>query len=206
MLQQPFPGNLTIGRYKFVLDVSKTNSSSGFIRHMNDSVIIQVKGGNIPKVLVSYTPRSDVYNTGETIKLSSSWSSKYSVLSAVWSQIDDNVPVNNAIIGTDTSGNARRTTTLSTAFLTGGSTYTFQLRVIDTQGNFGDANIKITMNSPPSSGSLSVSPPSGYPFDTEFEFVALGWTDSTDADYPFKYSFTYRLTQAGNEKPGRHSG
>lgn len=47
------------------------------------------------------------------------------------------------------------------------------------------------MNQGPRSGSFLVSPEEGVELTTEFNFIASGWIDPEDSDYPLLYGFSY---------------
>jgi hypothetical protein len=76
--------------------------------------------------------------------------------------------------------------------LAGGVTYTFRLRARDNQQTsavaFGE--VTFTTNTPPTSGTLSVSPPRGVVLQTGFSLSMRDWTDDAE-DYPLTYAFYY---------------
>ena len=72
----------------------------------------------------------------------------------------------------------------------GGASYTLQLSVTGSDGATGYAQIQVAVNTPPSEGSVSVSPTSGTQFETSFQFSQSGWTDD---DLPLTYGFDTRL-------------
>ena len=49
-------------------------------------------------------------------------------------------------------------------------------------------------NDKPSSGTLAVSPKTGYTIKTGFDFVALSWCDT---DLPLKYKYSYTVLKDG---------
>lgn len=54
------------------------------------------------------------------------------------------------------------------------------------------AEVTFTTNGPPTSGSVSVSPLSGYTFTTKFLMSSLNWVDDS-SDYPLLYGFNYEF-------------
>jgi hypothetical protein len=64
--------------------------------------------------------------------------------------------------------------------------YKFKLTTTDASGSIGLSTVSVLMNSPPSSGSLSIMPSSGFAFETMFTMDAAGWED---ADLPLTYRF-----------------
>ena len=67
------------------------------------------------------------------------------------------------------------------------STYKFRLISTDISGTPGASTVTLQVNAPPSSGSLSSSPPIGFSFDTKFILEANGWEDD---DLPLRYGFS----------------
>ena len=116
------------------------------------------------------------------------------------------VAVPAALLGVDSSGNARPQATINVGELTAGLSYTFRLYVKDSIGFSGYATVDLEVNTAPSSGSMSVTPPKGYPFTTEFAFAALNWVDTSLEDYPLSYLFTYVVSGSGSaESPAANS-
>ncbi len=71
---------------------------------------------------------------------------------------------------------------------TGNSSVTFSLSAQRGNGTVANSTVTLGMNTPPLSGSISVSPSSGYALSTRFEIAAVGWTDP-DGDLPLQYQF-----------------
>ncbi|GMF20989.1 unnamed protein product [Phytophthora lilii] len=72
--------------------------------------------------------------------------------------------------------------------LTPGLTYTFRLVATDTENNVGFGSVSVVVNSPPTSGLLTVSPSSGYAMQDLFTLTCSLWSDDVD-DYPLSYAF-----------------
>ncbi|RQM22954.1 hypothetical protein B5M09_000361 [Aphanomyces astaci] len=70
--------------------------------------------------------------------------------------------------------------------LTPGKTYIFRLTATDSNGAQGFGTVSITVNSPPSPGSLTVSPPLGMAIQDQFTLRCENWSDE---DQPVQYSF-----------------
>jgi hypothetical protein len=72
--------------------------------------------------------------------------------------------------------------------LTSGSYYTFRLTAASAStGVSGYAEVQLLVNSPPTSGSLAVSPSTGYALTTSFLCLASGWVDDAE-DLPLTYA------------------
>ena len=74
--------------------------------------------------------------------------------------------------------------------LSGGVTYSFQLQASYNAQQISTASVTITMNRPPSGGSLSVTPTRGTAFNTTFTLTTYSWTDDA-SDLPLQYIFSY---------------
>jgi hypothetical protein len=76
---------------------------------------------------------------------------------------------------------------VAVGLLTPGSAYTLRLTATDSDGSAGYAEVTLTMNTPPESGSVVVSPAGGYALKTAFTFAAVEWVEE---DLPLMgYSF-----------------
>jgi hypothetical protein len=76
-----------------------------------------------------------------------------------------------------------------------GSTVTFQLSVLHQSIVIGLNSIDITINGPPSGGTIVASPKTGgIGFNTTFYFLASGWSDDQSAIYPLTYDLRYRVS------------
>ena len=83
--------------------------------------------------------------------------------------------------------------------LTAGATYQFQLLASYTDvrdATPGYSALTLVVNSPPSSGTLTLDPRAGVVMETAFDFACTGWVDDT-TDLPLLYSFFYLI--AGDE-------
>ncbi|GBG33122.1 Sperm receptor for egg jelly [Hondaea fermentalgiana] len=83
---------------------------------------------------------------------------------------------------------------LSKASLTPGTTYTFRLTArqecSESSNNHPFAQVTFTVNKPPSNGYVSSALTTGFAYDTDFTFVATGFSDdNTPLTYSFEYTF-----------------
>ena len=76
-------------------------------------------------------------------------------------------------------------------YLLAGATYTFALGVTAEGGDScGFSTLSVTLNAPPSGGSLTVSPASGTARNTSFALRSPGWVDDPE-DMPLLYTYYY---------------
>ena len=79
------------------------------------------------------------------------------------------------------------------AFLSAGATYSFALGVTAEGGaSCGFSTLSITLNAPPSGGSLTLLPANGTARNTSFALRAPGWVDDPE-DLPLLYTYYYAL-------------
>ncbi|CAM9815033.1 unnamed protein product, partial [Phaeothamnion confervicola] len=78
--------------------------------------------------------------------------------------------------------------------LTAGTTYVFKLTATSKldSTSAGSSTVNVVVNSPPSSGSLEVSPTTGTALTTAFSMLASSWVDDAD-DFPLQYKYGYVL-------------
>ena len=70
---------------------------------------------------------------------------------------------------------------------TSGATYSFQCVVTNGFNQSSFAQVSVTINAPPHGGSLSVSPSSGFAFNTSFALSADGWQSSTGSALSYQF-------------------
>ena len=79
------------------------------------------------------------------------------------------------------------------AFLSAGATYSFALGVTAEGGaSCGFSTLSVTLNAPPSGGSLTLLPANGTARNTSFALRAPGWVDDPE-DLPLLYTYYYAL-------------
>ena len=88
--------------------------------------------------------------------------------------------------------------TIDTSSLTTGQSYSFELKCTNVKKSslFSNGLINIVINVPPTSGSFTISPSTGYSMTTDFEFSVADWLDDV-ADLPLLYKFSYTLMNTG---------
>lgn len=154
-------------------------------RTSSSSVFIAVAPGSPPSVSIAPLTVAKV-NTNDRVVLYGAVLSKLPVKKTEWSIIGNGQSSQNSIFAIPRTG--RLTMLLKENSLTPGSSYQFQLYAEDSSGQSSTASITVTVNSPPSSGSLSVTPTSGYALEDTFAALASGWVDD---DLPLRYAFRY---------------
>jgi len=75
---------------------------------------------------------------------------------------------------------------VAVGLLTPGSTYTLRLTAINSDASTSYAEVTLTMNIAPASGSVVVSPPNGFALETSFTLETFNWVDE---DLPLAYVF-----------------
>ena len=172
-------GSLSVGIYRFTLTVSKGS------RTASASSSVEVVAGSPPAVAIADLG-VDKFNTdGGFLSLAGTVSSPYATtLSWVATVTDVAKPFLKASV--PVASVAGNTALLPLASLTAGYEYTFRLTATDSDGQAAASTVVVVMNEAPGSGSLAVSPTTGFALETAFEFAALGWVD---ADLPLNFAF-----------------
>ncbi|GMF31755.1 unnamed protein product [Phytophthora fragariaefolia] len=165
--------------YKFAVTVSKDSRSS------TTSVFITMTPGSPPQVSIEPLSTAKV-NVNDRVILKGNAVSKLPVTKTEWSIVGASAATMNAIFAIQPP--TRLTMLLNQGKLTPGVSYKFQLNVTDSSGQIGSATITVVANSPPSSGSLTVTPSVGYALEDKFTVLASDWVDE---DLPLKYTFKY---------------
>jgi hypothetical protein len=183
--------------------------SNSFGKSSSSTVLVNVVKMRIPLLLMN--PVAVKYNSGDSIVISATVQAPNNSI-AVWSSNQLTSSQFAAAAGTATVVNVFSTPKTPLAFfnvqlmlvpysLTSGLTYTFQLTcgfalminnvsVMSTTSQ-STATVTIVMNQPPTSGSLAISPATGYALNTTYTLQASLWTDSSADDLPLLYSFSY---------------
>ena len=190
-------GTLLPGAYLFSVNATKEPGP----RVSTTAVWVWVYPGLVPAVGID--PLSfPVVNPGVRLVLSgqvpASGSGNYAML---WSQTEgDDLMQYPKYVSTPLN---LPSLAIQTNVLTAGQAYSFRFTVIDGKsGLVGFAEIRFTVNSPPTSGSFSVSPTIGYGLIDTFTLLCVNWADEAE-DLPISYEFRYieNATQSTAELP-----
>ncbi|KAE9033449.1 hypothetical protein PR002_g8666 [Phytophthora rubi] len=165
--------------YKFAATVAKDSRSS------TASVFITITPGSPPQVSIDPLTTAKV-NINDRVVLKGKATSKLPITKTEWSIAGASTAAMSAIFAIPPVN--RTTMLLNGEKLTPGVSYKFQLNATDSSGQMGSATIAVVANSPPSSGSLSVTPSLGYALEDKFSLLASDWVDE---DLPLKYTFKY---------------
>ena len=179
-----------VGTYEFTMTCSKGQRSA------TTSVTVDVVSGAPPVIAIGALSASKYNKDDGFLQISAEVSSSLDV-STVWSadgsDVSDLFSSQGAYVSTVSN---KLTAVVALSLLTQVNTYTLVLTATDSDGSSSYSTVSLTMNESPSSGSLSINPPSGFALDTAFEFSATSWVDE---DLPFTYLFgTVELASDGN--------
>jgi hypothetical protein len=156
-------------------------------RHPTLSIYSYVPGQVNPSAKIALSGSAFVFNRTEN--LSVSWELADGSLATPGLTLADvaTTPVRSAGI----TVNARSTVPWSLALPPGsllpGTTYIFRLVIANGVYRL-PAEVQITTNSPPTSGTVTVTPSAGTALATHFDVLAVGWLDQPE-DYPLRYDF-----------------
>ncbi|KAL3659357.1 hypothetical protein V7S43_015628 [Phytophthora oleae] len=164
--------------YKFTATVSKDSRSS------TTSTFITMTPGAPPQVSIEALGAAKV-NSNDRVVLKGKAVSKLPVTKTEWTIVGASDATMKSIFAVP---RGRLVMLLSEGKLTPGVSYKFQLNATDSSGQTGSATLTVVANSPPSSGSLSVTPSVGYALEDKFSVLASDWVDE---DLPLKYTFKY---------------
>ncbi|KAE9249549.1 hypothetical protein PF004_g3339 [Phytophthora fragariae] len=178
------PFNLVSNRQlKFSLTAAKGPRSAAA------SSTIWTVAGYLPVVQV--TASATKINPSNRLSLTGAVSSDYPYTTR-WIQTLGDLVLPTADVSNTTDAFTLPLTSASNAIrsfkLTPGLTYNFRLVANDTGGNVGFGSVTVVVNSPPSSGTFTVSPSSGYAMQDLFTLTCSLWSDDKD-DYPLSYAF-----------------
>jgi hypothetical protein len=196
--------NSVNGSDLFTSDISASYSSAEFtivVVVSNDaglsssaSVTLTILDVSLPTVSIA-APSKTKYNSGESVSLTGSITGD-NVSYAVWSC--ESVTLSSTVAVTTTSqsfkaGTSSFSLALFADVLVAGLSYTFELSAsygsaLDSEAAV--ANVTVLMNTPPSGGSLSVSPTTGEALTDKFFFSTHGWSDDV-SDLPLSYVLSY---------------
>jgi len=199
ILRIPF-SYLSPGSYDFQLTVMKDSRSHSV------SATITVTRGSPTRVGISPITKAKL-NADDKITLQSiSFEPSGTVVSFEWSQISgENVLY---VSSTNRSRDVNRVRSaldapmlvLSQFALQPGQSYGFRLTGQAAGLQLGVADIFLQINSPPASGSFTVTPLSGRALMDTFSLKCSYWEDSAE-DLPLKYEFRYLIMGSADEIP-----
>jgi hypothetical protein len=174
------PNALPIGTYEFTLTVAKGSRTDSKV------ALVEIVSGSPPVVSIASLESAQFNANAGFLSVSGSVDSSLSYAS-IWT-VESSDVAEPFLIKALPAPNApnKISTAVNVAALTAGSQYTFRLSATDISGESCFSTVTLLMNEAPSSGSLSIVPPSGLSLETDFVFSALNWVD---ADLPFTYTF-----------------
>jgi hypothetical protein len=170
-------------------------NSKGYSASASMTAIIQ--NSLIP--VVSIRAAKTIFNVGDAVAVTGLLSSTVP-MRTVWTVSDTSVSL--SAISSNSKLNRTFTAVGFNAFdlgitansLVAGLSYTFQLSAQYLGFSASSyAQITITMNTPPSGGSISVAPSVGTALTTAYFMSTTNWVDDA-SDYPFSYIFSYYTT------------
>jgi hypothetical protein len=171
---------LTTGEYTFAMNLVKGT------RNDTATVTIEITAGTPPVITISKPTKAKYNIDDEFLSVASTVSSSLSY-STSWSFVTSDVKKPFFYNGAAASSLKNQLTAVLGLYgFTRGDTYKFKLTATDSAGYSSYSTISITMNMPPSGGSLEVSPMSGFALETSFTFTAVQWTED---DLPVTYIF-----------------
>ncbi|RLN10635.1 hypothetical protein BBJ28_00005567, partial [Nothophytophthora sp. Chile5] len=178
------PFKLQSGRQ---LQFSLTASKGAY--NATASTAVWILEGHLPIVQTSASAAK--INPSSRLTMEAQVSSDYPY-TARWEQTQGDLVLPDATAGDSSDAFALPLTSLSNAILkntlTAGLTYGFRLVASDSEGNVGFGSISVVVNSPPSSGTFTVTPQSGYAMQDVFTLSCSQWSDDVN-DFPLTYSF-----------------
>lgn len=177
----------------FTMNVSKTSATSQVTRTSTATTTVWTLQGSVPDVVIA-TPATKV-TAASRVVLMAQVKSTYPYASR-WVQIQGDLDLPDAYDANDPTASdafALPLTSVNNVILrnklTPGLTYVFRLVATDVNGNQGFGEVRVRVNSPPSSGRLSVTPTTGFAVQDTFTLACAEWTDDAD-DLPLKYAFS----------------
>ncbi|GLD94730.1 hypothetical protein PINS_up003354 [Pythium insidiosum] len=165
--------------FQFMVTIAKDTRTS------SAAVVIFFVPGSPPTVSIEPLSVSKV-NVNDRVFLRGTVTSKLPIRRTEWSLVGGTAAQEAALFTVSKTG--RRTMVLRENSLTPGITYQFQLLAEDSSGATAAATIAVTANAPPSSGSLIVTPTTGFALDDTFTVQCSNWVDE---DLPLRYTYRY---------------
>ncbi|EQC28549.1 hypothetical protein SDRG_13627 [Saprolegnia diclina VS20] len=167
-------------RFTVVVTLACSASVACGSRSATASTDITTVSGRIPVVRISAS--STLVNPTSKVVLTPNISSLYPY-TTLWRQDvgDLNLASGGLLFPLNATQNA-----IAPSVLTPGKTYVFRLTALDSTGSAGFGTISITVNSPPTPGSMSILPAQGMAISDLFTVTCGDWTD---ANLPLTYAF-----------------
>eukprot|EP00981_Chlorochromonas_danica_P004712 scaffold946_cov171-Ochromonas_danica.AAC.12 len=183
-------GTLDAGTY--YINVTTTSSVSGLASSTGVAITILSRGA--PSVTIASVKAK--YSAGDKIILSGTVNASVGAAYAYWSSDRIDTTASSVVISpwqtSVQSGVWAFSLAIAPYGLSQGLSYTFSLNAAykSSLTIFSMANITVNINSPPSLGSLSISPSTGSALSTIYVLTAGGWQDDS-SDLPLTYVFLY---------------
>ena len=163
--------------------------------------LVTISNYSIPKTFINNVQMK--YNPSDNVLLSGTVTASKSCL-AQW--ISPDIPNSQLskisltqLSRTLLSGTSVFQVAIAANSLSGGVAYTFQLQASYNARQISIVSVTITMNRPPSGGSLSITPSIGFAFNTTYTLSTFSWTDDV-GDLPLRYLFSYYSIDPRTEK------
>ena len=165
------------------------------------SVTVVVKAGSVPSVVISSIPPAYRINLGQDLRLKGTaacmetapsntiqpQSGGCAIARYQWTEKSGSLVLPISI-------SRQQNLVVPAALMTGTyKDYTFRLNAWDSNGNLGQAQVKLDINSAPAGGDFVVTPTTGTALGTEFSLYANNWHDDNT---PLIYYFSFCLGEA----------
>ena len=205
------PNSLTTGTlYNFVVLITSTDGRSS-----SKSVFVSAVQAGMPVVVIP--TKLTQFNADSQVSLTGLFGANYSVTGKwVVSFASNNIALgSSALTPTTKFFNALQAANPSTTYplavaantFVAGRTYTFRLYVSSAATSTSPiqlstasyAEISLTVNAPPTSGQITVTPQSGMALSTLFAGTQSGWVDD---GLPLTYDFWYSVSSGSTPTPG----
>jgi hypothetical protein len=155
-------------------------------RACSASATVHVKAGTPPQVAV--TASASKINPDDRVTLTGvATSTNPNPLAFEWTVLGEAASFAVDLFGASLN---RPVAVLKRGMLQPGRAYVFQLRATDSDAVTAASRVAVSINAPPLSGFVDVSPTTGTALTTQFRISAPQWTDDVD-DLPLMYVFAY---------------
>eukprot|EP00761_Pharyngomonas_kirbyi_P014090 gb/GECH01014120.1/.p1 GENE.gb/GECH01014120.1/~~gb/GECH01014120.1/.p1 ORF type:complete len:2149 (+),score=474.31 gb/GECH01014120.1/:1-6447(+) len=159
-----------------------------------DSTSVDITTFDTPRAIVSITSYEERINPETLFVVTTSIQGRQPETTLQWSIVEGEFDLSesNPLVLTELD---EANLVLDRNSLSQDNTYTFRLTAT-TGDRISSADASVTINSPPSGGSLTSDSTTGTLYETDFEFTASGFSDP---DQPLEYEFGYYEQVNGNE-------